>query len=54
MVLIIKRNSKNRKLKELTNMPKTKRGFKASEYCGKVKVKEDAVTIQKKLRNEWK
>lgn len=43
MVLIIKRNSKKRELKEITDKLKKKNGFKASEYCGNVKLKGDAV-----------
>lgn len=39
---------------ELAGKLKAKKGFKASEYCGKVKVKEDAVAVQRKLRDEWK
>ncbi len=32
---------------------KDKSGFDAKKYNGTVKFEEDAMTIQKKLRNEW-
>ena len=32
---------------------KVKKGFDAKKYNGTVKFEEDAMTIQKKLRNEW-
>ncbi len=55
MVLIIKKKSgKKPELKELTSKLKSKKLFKASEYCGKVKVRGDAVILQRKLRDEWK
>lgn len=54
MVLVIKRNTKLRDLKKLAVKLKSKKGLKASEYCGKVKIKEDAVLLQRKLRDEWK
>lgn len=30
-----------------------KKGVDTMKYCGKIKLKEDALTIQKSLRNEW-
>jgi len=29
------------------------KGVNALKYCGKIKLKEDPLLIQKKLRNEW-
>ncbi len=35
-------------------LAKTKNtGFPAHKFTGKLKVKEDAVTIQKQLRDDW-
>lgn len=31
-----------------------KKGVDASKFCGTVKFNEDALAIQKRLRNEWK
>ena len=41
----ITRIRKNRGLKN--------KGVDTSKYCGTVKFNEDALTIQKRLRNEW-
>jgi hypothetical protein len=30
------------------------KGFDAYKFCGTVKFNEDAMEIQKRLRNEWK
>ncbi len=54
MVLTIKRNSNQKELRKLTDKIKNKKGFRASEFCGKVKVKTDAIITQRKLRDEWK
>lgn len=56
MVLVI--NKKTRKseidkfLKEAENQ-KHKKGFDAEKFCGKIKLKEHPLKIQRKLRNEW-
>ena len=34
-------------------MSKRKQGLDAYEYCGTLKLKEDALAIQKRLRDEW-
>ncbi len=31
----------------------TARKFDAHKYCGVIKLKEDPLTIQKEMRNEW-
>ncbi len=54
MVIVIKKKSTKRNLEKISKEIKPKKLFKASEYCGKVKVKGDAVEIQRRLRNEWK
>jgi len=42
-------------LKSLTDNKNTrnKKGTTISKYCGTVKFNEDALVIQKRLRNEW-
>jgi len=54
MILVFKKNSTKQNLEKLSKEIKPKKLFKASEFCGKVKVKGDAVKIQRRLRNEWK
>jgi len=29
------------------------KGIDAYKYCGKIKLKKDALTLQRELRNEW-
>ncbi|MDQ3022129.1 MAG: hypothetical protein M3R36_16385 [Bacteroidota bacterium] len=54
MVLVIKKTAKKKELEKIVKEIKRKKLFKASEFCGKIKVKGDAVEIQRSLRNEWK
>lgn len=39
---------------KLANESSIQKGFDAHKYCGKVVFKEDGLSIQKRLRNEWK
>ncbi len=55
MVTIIKKGYSLSKIrKALRNTEKSKKLFDASKYCGVIKIKEDALKVQKKLRDEWK
>ena len=55
MVLVIKRGAGKKEIeaieKKISN--KTTAGFNAHKYNGVLKIKGDALEIQKKLRNEW-
>ncbi len=54
MVTIIKAKTKKEKIKKLlSNAEKSIDLFNASKYCGKIKLNDDPILIQKKLRNEW-
>jgi hypothetical protein len=56
MVTIIKKSVKRKEINKILKEVKPVKShgtFKASEFCGKVKFKEDALKIQKRLRNEW-
>ena len=54
MVTIIKKGYSLSKIrKALKNTEKNKKLFDASKYCGVIKINEDALKIQKKLRDEW-
>ncbi len=33
---------------------RSKKGFEAQKFCGILKIDEDALAIQKRLRDEWK
>jgi predicted transcriptional regulator len=47
----------NRKERKIKNIHRQKsdvaRKVDTMKYCGVIKLKEDPLTIQKKLRNEW-
>lgn len=55
MATVIKRGSTKeaitKSLQELDK--KTSKGFTASKFCGTLKLQEDALAIQKRLRDEW-
>ncbi|MEO6219813.1 MAG: hypothetical protein ABIO81_05255 [Ginsengibacter sp.] len=51
----IKNNkTKNKIIKIRKSRGIKSKGVDTSKYCGTVKFNEDAVAIQKRLRNEWK
>jgi hypothetical protein len=53
MVLILKNNKDVKKVKELLADYQNKRNFDAKKFCGALKVQEDGLVIQKRLRDEW-
>lgn len=57
MTLVIKKGASQKEIEELSkklSVKKKKAGFDAYKHCGVIKLKEDALVIQKRLRNEWK
>lgn len=57
MVTIIKKTTKRKEVKRLLDNikpAKSDKVFNASKFCGKIKFDEDALKLQKRLRNEWK
>jgi hypothetical protein len=57
MVTIIKKSAKKSEIDRILKSSKAKRPKKslnALKYCGILKITENPVQIQKKLRNEWK
>jgi hypothetical protein len=55
MVTVIKSGANKqiiaKRLKALYSTPK--KGFNASKFCGILKIEEDPLIIQKRLRDEW-
>ncbi len=55
MLITLKYNaSKERILKiqnELSNIKET--GIDTKKYCGKIKLRKDAISIQREMRDEW-
>ncbi|MBK8549788.1 MAG: hypothetical protein IPL53_01505 [Ignavibacteria bacterium] len=56
MVVVIKKRSKKKDLEKLlnSNLAKPRKVLDAKKFCGVIKLKEDPVKIQRRLRNEWK
>jgi hypothetical protein len=52
MPIQIRKGSSKKAIQKQLAKAKVK-GFPAHKFTGKIKVKEDAVAIQKRLRNEW-
>jgi len=55
MVTIIKKKTPKNRLRALVKRAKTvpQEGFDAKKHLGKWKLDEDALTTQKRLRDEW-
>jgi hypothetical protein len=55
MVLVLKKGAGKKQIAEVEKkLSRGKEGgFNARKYNGKLKLKGDALQIQKKLRNEW-
>jgi hypothetical protein len=56
MTVIIKKGASPDDLKKINqkiNATTTQKGFDAYRYCGVIKLKKDALSIQKRLRDEW-
>ena len=52
MAIPIKKGSSKQTIKKQLSKAKGK-GFPAHKFTGKIKTKEDAIAVQKKLRDEW-
>ena len=57
MVITLRKGASKREIKktirQLEALESNRKGFDAHKYCGVLKIKEDALNIQKRLRNEW-
>ena len=54
MVLVLKKGASKREIQSIQKKLTLKKGVDLIKYCGKIKLTEDALAIQKKLRNEWR
>jgi hypothetical protein len=57
MVTVLKSGATKRSIQAILKKLGSKRsrkGFEAHKFCGVIKLSEDALTVQKRLRNEWK
>jgi len=53
MVVVIKKGDDTKSIQTKLHKLKKGKGFPASKFTGKIKIEEDAVRIQRRLRNEW-
>ena len=54
MVITIKKGTKPEKINsQLSKLIDKKSGVDTRKYCGVIKLKEDAMKIQKRMRDEW-
>ncbi|MGB3774366.1 MAG: hypothetical protein WA951_03845 [Leeuwenhoekiella sp.] len=53
MVTVIKKGSDKKEIEKALSNMKSERKFNAYKYCGTVKLKDDPLEIQKKMRDEW-
>ncbi|MBK6777103.1 MAG: hypothetical protein IPG74_15140 [Flavobacteriales bacterium] len=55
MVIVIKKNTSKKRVKALLKKarPAKRKGFDARKHLGKMKLDEDTLLIQKRLRDEW-
>jgi hypothetical protein len=55
MVTVLKKNESIEKLKQILDnvLSKKKKGIDASKFSGILKIDDDAVDLQKKMRDEW-
>lgn len=54
MVVVIRKGTDLNKIKKMLNKRQTNKKFDAKHFCGLLKTEEDALTIQQRLRDEWK
>ena len=56
MILVLKRGATKKEIEALNKklgFIKSGKGLDAKKYSGVIKLKEDPLAIQRKLRNEW-
>lgn len=56
MVLVLKKGATKKDIQEIEKIlykEKSSGGFNAKKYNGILNLKEDPLTIQKRMRNEW-
>lgn len=53
MVTIIKKGSNKKEIEKALSKLRSTKEFDAYKYCGTVKLDEDPLEIQKRMRDEW-
>jgi len=53
MVTVLKSGATKQSILKKLGARRSKKGFEAHKFCGVLKINEDALTIQRRLRDEW-
>lgn len=53
MSTILKKKSSKKNISKKFNQAINRKGVDTTKYCGVIKLSDDALAIQKELRNEW-
>lgn len=53
MVTVIRKGTDKKTLNKLLKEALKSRGVDTLKYCGVINLKEDPLTIQKRMRDEW-
>jgi glutaredoxin-related protein len=53
MVMIVNKKTSKKSLEKFLKSRKAKKAFNPKKYLGAIRFDEDALAIQKRMRNEW-
>ena len=53
MVLVLKKGASKKEMDSISEKLTNSKGVNTKKYCGTVKLQEDPLAIQKKMRDEW-
>ena len=53
MVLVLRKGASKKEIQTIEKKLSISKGVDTMKYCGKIKLTEDSLSIQKTLRNEW-
>lgn len=53
MVLVLKKGATKKEMDSISKKLQNIKGVNTKKYCGTIKLKEDPLAIQKKMRDEW-
>jgi hypothetical protein len=53
MVLVLKKGASKKEMELISEKLRTNKGVNTKKYCSTIKLHEDPLAIQKKMRDEW-
>jgi hypothetical protein len=53
MVLVLKKGASKKEMDSIAEKLRTVKGVDTKKYSGTIKLREDPLAIQKKMRDEW-